>query len=73
MNGKFRIVQLTDLHLGEDPDRDAQTVQMIKNLISKENPDFVAITGDVVSGQDNFLGKMSFWTDSASPLIVLLE
>jgi len=46
---------------------------MIKNLISKENPDFVAITGDFVSGQDNFLGKMSFWTDSASPLIVLLE
>jgi len=48
---EFRIMQLTDLHFGEDVKRDEDTILMIKDLIRKEEPDFLAITGDLVSGQ----------------------
>ena len=47
----YRIVQFTDLHLGEDEARDESTFKMMKDVIRKEEPDFVAITGDLVSGQ----------------------
>lgn len=47
----FRVAQFTDLHFGEDEDRDAQTINMISEVIRKEEPDFIAVTGDVVSGQ----------------------
>ena len=46
-------MQLTDLHFGEPnkSELDTSTLQMIINLIEKEKPDFIAITGDLVSGQ----------------------
>jgi|688.fasta_scaffold1663360_1 predicted MPP superfamily phosphohydrolase len=49
-DNKFRIMQLTDLHFAEDRNRDLQTINMIKEIIRKEDPDFIAITGDLVSG-----------------------
>lgn len=50
-NKEFRIMQLTDLHFGESKERDDSTVRMIKDIIRKEDPDFMAITGDLISGQ----------------------
>jgi len=50
-NGSFKIVQLTDLHLGEDHDATQMTLDFIAGVIHRETPDFVAITGDLVSGQ----------------------
>ena len=50
-NNEYRIMQVTDLHFGEDPDRDDQTINMIRDVIRKEDPDFMAVTGDLVSGQ----------------------
>ncbi len=49
-DGKFKIVQFTDLHFGEYDDLDEQTYQMMVEILKAEKPDFVAITGDVVSG-----------------------
>jgi len=72
-NGKFKILQLTDLHLGEDTDRDAQTVNTVSTIIGREMPDFVVITGDLVSGQVNSLRRGSFFYDSAQPLLSLFE
>ena len=43
-------MQLTDLHFGEDQQRDLKTIDMIIEIIRKENPDFMAITGDLISG-----------------------
>ena len=44
----FRIMQLTDLHLvrtGDGPEQ--RELDMIRNLIALERPDFVAVTGDL--------------------------
>lgn len=48
--GEFTVMQLTDLHLGENEDDDLLTLQMIRDIIAKEQPDFAAVTGDIVSG-----------------------
>ena len=50
-DNKFKIMQLTDLHMGEDEELNQKTVDLIENMIGKERPDFIAITGDLVSGQ----------------------
>jgi len=52
-NNKFKVMQLTDLHLGEPGQHksDEETLILIDSLLFKEKPDFVAITGDIVSGQ----------------------
>lgn len=49
-DGKFKIMQLTDLHFGEDSKRDEQTAEFIKAWATKEQPDLIAITGDLISG-----------------------
>jgi len=49
-DGKFKIVQLTDLHYGESLETDHHTDLAIKTLLDYEKPDFVANTGDVLSG-----------------------
>ena len=49
-DNRFKIMQMTDLHFGESDDMDLKTQELIKNLIEKENPDYIAVTGDIVSG-----------------------
>lgn len=49
-NDKFKIVQLTDLHIGADDgnEADAKTFQTITKVIEAEEPDLIAITGDLM-------------------------
>jgi predicted MPP superfamily phosphohydrolase len=48
--GKFKMVQFTDIHFGEGDETDAQNQKLITDILEQENPDFVIISGDVVSG-----------------------
>lgn len=58
----FKVMQLTDLHLGESRlHLDYETLTMIEHLIDKEQPDFIAITGDIVSGQAWDQKSKDFW------------
>lgn len=45
----FTLLQLTDLHLGEDENLDSLTRLGIINMLEASNPDVVVITGDLVS------------------------
>ena len=49
-NGKFKMVQFTDIHFGEGDETDAQNQKLINDVLDQENPDLVIISGDVVSG-----------------------
>lgn len=49
-DGKFKIVQLTDLHFGENDEADANNQRLIRDILDQEKPDLVVVTGDVVSG-----------------------
>ncbi len=49
-NQEFTILQLTDLHYGEGPNRDHNSTILTERLLNMTNPDLVVITGDSVSG-----------------------
>ena len=70
----FKVMQLTDLHFGEvgQSHLDHETLTMIKSLITKEQPDFIAITGDVVSGQAWDRYEERFWESHYKPLAATL-
>lgn len=51
--GKFKIMQLTDIHYDDGCLEDLQTVKLMEQLIENESPDFIMITGDTVFGNKN--------------------
>ena len=69
-DNRFKIMQLTDLHFGElgQSSNDSLTLGMIRQMIEKEQPDFVAITGDLVSGQAWDTEETQFWERHYHPL-----
>jgi len=50
-DGSFKIVQLTDLHIGDvqakEREEDDRTVQLIELILTAEQPDLVVLTGDL--------------------------
>ena len=48
-DGKFRIAQFTDTHLDPTNENFNKTLDMIKEMIAQENPDFVIFTGDIAT------------------------
>jgi predicted MPP superfamily phosphohydrolase len=49
-DGRFKIVQFTDLHLHEGGDKDHQTLTLIGEILDIEKPQLVVLTGDTLSG-----------------------
>ena len=47
-NGKFRIVQFTDLHLKHGDPTAARTLETVKTVLAAEKPDIAILTGDIV-------------------------
>lgn len=48
-NGIFKIVQFTDLH--ERMEKNEKTINLMKNVMEKEKPDLILITGDCIDGR----------------------
>ena len=46
-DGLFRILQLTDMHLADVAGRDAVLLSCVPELIRREKPDLIALTGDI--------------------------
>jgi hypothetical protein len=51
VDGKFKIVQFTDVHYIPDDPRSHVALENIKEILEAEKPDFVIFTGDVVYGK----------------------
>ncbi|WP_152970606.1 metallophosphoesterase family protein [Bacillus sp. FJAT-28004] len=53
-DGTFTIIQFTDMHIkdGIEPEKDAQTLAIIQQLITSQKPDLIVLTGDVISSYD---------------------
>lgn len=49
-DGKFKIVQFTDVHYIEGADGSQSSLDMMKSTLDAEKPDLVVFTGDVVVG-----------------------
>lgn len=50
-DGKFRIVQFTDVHYVHGNDKSAISVERINEVLDAEKPDLVIFTGDVIYGR----------------------
>ena len=62
-DGKLKVIQITDIHYGEDEADDAKTTAEMKDLIDWETPDMAILTGDMVSGYA-WDGKTEGWYES---------
>lgn len=50
-NGKFKIVQFTDVHYIHNNPKSAISIERINEVLDAEKPDLVLFTGDVIYGQ----------------------
>lgn len=52
-DGRFKIVQFTDLHFNNPAEKGGQTLDVMRKVLKAEKPDFVIMTGDLVVGKEN--------------------
>jgi predicted phosphodiesterase len=52
-DGTFTIVQLTDVHWRNGDDADLRSRALIELALDSERPDLVALTGDILSGEES--------------------
>ena len=64
-NGKFKIVQFTDVHFQYSSYRSDSALMMMKAAVEEEKPDLVVLTGDVVCSKNTRLA----WLALAQPFI----
>eukprot|EP01084_Bolivina_argentea_P058328 106517_1 len=68
----FRIVQFTDTHFGESHIGNYMTTSLMNNILDKEQPDLVVLTGDIISGYTWTGNKGWFenlWSKVVQPMI----
>ena len=64
-NGTFKIVQFTDIHWETGMPANPITILTMENILDREKPDLVVLTGDIVTSKDPQKG----WEEVAAPLI----
>jgi hypothetical protein len=74
-DGKFRVLQFTDIHYQQGTPSADRTLRLMRRLIEAEKPDMIAFTGDIVisnpqrPGWDEVLGTA---IESRTPYAVVL-
>jgi 3',5'-cyclic AMP phosphodiesterase CpdA len=48
-DGKFKIVQFTDIHYKTGAEGAVKTIQMMKRILDVEKPDLIVYTGDIIT------------------------
>jgi hypothetical protein len=66
-NGRFVIVQFTDLHWHNGEDEDLQTRRLMERVLEAEQPDLAAVTGDVLEGR-RCRDPAESWRQAVRPL-----
>lgn len=64
-NGKFKIVQFTDIHYKCNSSESAKSIAMMQRVLDSEKPDLVAFTGDIVTNTPAKPG----WDEVLAPVI----
>ena len=64
-NGEFKILQFTDLHWTPSSGKTSKTTETMRSVIQKEKPDFIVLTGDLVTDEPAKKG----WLDMTKVLV----
>jgi hypothetical protein len=73
--GKFKIGIFSDLHYGEEEsgwgiDQDVNSTRVMRNILDYEDPDFVVINGDLITGENTFSeNSTGYFHQVVAPLI----
>lgn len=59
----LRIAVFSDPHFGEEPDDDAATLRLMREVLASETPHLVVLNGDLVAGEDS-RGNVSAHVDA---------
>lgn len=74
-NNTFNIAIISDLHYGEDestfgPEQDRKSTLVIGKILDYEEPDFVVINGDLITGENTHKENSTKYVDQiVSPLV----
>ncbi|WP_298646209.1 PA14 domain-containing protein [uncultured Proteiniphilum sp.] len=74
-NGQFKIAQFTDLHWDNKSPGCAETVEVIKYVLSIENPDLAMLTGDIITAppaREGWLSVARIFEEAKMPWAVVL-
>jgi len=63
--GKFKIVQFTDIHFVYNTPRSDTVLTLIKTILKEEKPDLIVVTGDVVCSENT----QKAWIQVTKPFI----
>ena len=69
-DGKFKIVQFTDIHASEDHEQNKHAYDIMNTLIELERPDLVMYTGDFGEGDDIYDRLVGFASSRGIPCAV---
>lgn len=64
-NGKFKIVQFTDIHWKNGSEKCDSTIKILEAVLDAEKPDLVVFTGDIAYSEPQKEG----WNSIAAPVI----
>lgn len=74
-DGKFKIVQFTDIHWMPKSPKCAETTAAIQAVLKAEKPDFAILTGDVVTydpALDGWKAIIKIFEDAKMPFTVTM-
>lgn len=74
-DGKFKIVQFTDIHWMPNSANSSQTTTTIQSVLKSEMPDLAILTGDIVTGDpalDGWKSIISIFENAKTPFTVTM-
>lgn len=75
IDGKFRVVQFTDMHWSTSTPKSAATITTIKAVLNKEQPDLAILTGDIVVGDsalESWMFLVDLFENAKTPFAVIM-
>ena len=74
-DGTFHIAVFSDLHYGENestfgPPQDVNSAALMRQVLAQEQPDFVILNGDLITGENTFVFNSTGYVDEiVTPLV----
>ena len=74
-DGTFQIAVFSDLHYGENestfgPPQDINSAALMRQVLAQEQPDFVVLNGDLITGENTFAFNSTGYVDEiVAPLV----
>lgn len=59
-NGEFKIAQFTDTHINMDKNSNLYSYEIVRKVLEKERPDFIILTGDIITQANPIKGYERF-------------